>query len=190
VRVTTVFNKLLDLQGGFVRRVEFTPAGIVVGVRKRGRLHGCPYCSFRSRARYDRSQREWRHVSLGKWRVMIQAVLCRLVCPEHGVVTETVPWAEHDSRFTRDFEDLVAWLTREMNQTAVKTLMRIAWATVGNIIQRVVARKLDRDRLRHLYVIGIDEVSYRKGHKYLTVIADHATGNPVWIGEGRSQATG
>jgi transposase len=105
------------------------------------------------------------------------------------VVTEAVPWAEHDSRFTRDFEDLVAWLTREMNKTAVKTLMRIAWETVGNIIERVVARKLDPDRLRRLYVIGIDEVSYRKGHKYLTVVADHATGNPVWIGEGRSQAT-
>jgi len=189
VRVTTVFNKLLSLQGAFVRRVEFTPGAIVVGVRKRARLHACPYCSFRCRARYDRGQREWRHVSLGKWRVVIRAVLCRLVCPEHGVVTEVVPWAEHDSRFTRDFEDLVAWLTREMNKTAVKTLMRIAWATVGNIIERVVARKLDPDRLRRLYVIGIDEVSYRKGHKYLTVVADHTTGNPVWIGEGRSQAT-
>src|SRR5690349_10782759 len=43
--------------------------------------------------------------------------------PEHGVVTEAVPWAEHDSRFTRDFEDLVAWVAREMNQTAVKNLL-------------------------------------------------------------------
>jgi transposase len=189
VRVTTVFNKLLTLQGAFVRLVEFTASGIVVGVRKRARRHHCPYCSFSCHARYDRSQREWRHVSLGKWRVTIVATLARLVCPEHGVVTEKVPWAEHDSRFTRDFEDLVAWLTREMNKTAVKTLMRIAWETVGNIIERVVARKLDPDRLRRLYVIGIDEVSYRKGHKYLTVVADHATGNPVWIGEGRSQAT-
>ena len=189
VRVTTVFNKLLSLQGAHVRRVEFTAGGIVVGVRRRARRHRCPYCSFSCRARYDRSQREWRHVSLGKGRVTIVASLSRLVCPEHGVVTETVPWAEHDSRFTRDFEDLVAWLTREMNKTAVKTLMLIAWETVGNIIERVVARKLDPDRLRRLYVIGIDEVSYRKGHKYLTVVADHATGNPVWIGEGHSQAT-
>jgi len=189
VRVTTVFNKLLALQGAFVRQVEFTAGAIVVGVRKRARLHCCPYCSFRCRARYDRSPREWRHVSLGRWRIIIRAVLCRLDCPEHGVVTETVPWAEHDSKFTRDFEDLVAWLAREMNQTAVKTLMHIAWATVGNIIERVVARKLDPARLQRLYRIGLDEVSYRKGHKYLTVVADHETGDPVWIGEGRSQAT-
>jgi transposase len=189
VRVTTIFNKLLALQGAFVRQVEFTAGAIVVGVRKRARLHRCPYCSFRCRARYDRSPREWRHVSLGKWRIIIRAVLCRLDCPEHGVVTETVPWAEHDSKFTRDFEDLVAWLAREMNKTAVKTLMHIAWTTVGNIIERVVARKLDPSRLQRLYRIGIDEVSYRKGHKYLTVVADHETGDPVWIGEGRSQAT-
>ena len=189
MRVTTVFNKLLALQGALVRKVEFGPVGILVDVAKRHHRHRCPRCAFSTRARYDRTTREWRHLSLGKWRVVIRATLCRLVCPEHGVVTEAIPWAEHDSRFTRDFEDLVAWVAREMNKTAVKTLLHIAWATVGNIIERVVARKLDRTRLERLYKIGIDEVSYRKGHKYLTVVADHATGDPVWIGEGRSQAT-
>ena len=189
MRITTVFNKLLGLQGAFVRRVEFGPFGIVVDVAKRHRRHRCPRCTFSTRSRYDRAVREWRHLSLGKWRVVIRAVLCRLACPEHGVVTEAIPWAEHDSRFTRDFEDLVAWVAREMNKTAVKNLLHIAWATVGNIVERVVARKLDRHRLERLYRIGIDEVSYRKGHKYLTVIADHETGDPVWIGEGRSQKT-
>ena len=187
MRVTTVFNKLLALQGAFVRGVAFGPAGIVVDVAKRHRRHRCPHCAFSTRARYDREAREWRHVALGKWRIVIRAVLCRLDCPEHGVVTETIPWAEHESRFTRDFEDLVAWVAREMNKTAVKNLLHIAWATVGNIVERVVARKIDRTRLERLYRAGIDEVSYRKGHKYLTVVADHETGDPVWIGEGRSQ---
>jgi transposase len=189
MRVTTVFNKLLALQGAFVRRVEFGPLGIVVDVAKRHRRQRCPRCMFSTRARYDRTVREWRHLSLGKWRIVIRAVLCRLDCPEHSVITEEVPWAEHESRFTRDFEDLVAWVAREMNKTAVKNLLHIAWATVGNIIQRVVARKINRTRLEQLYRIGIDEVSYRKGHKYLTVVANHETGDPVWIGEGRSQAT-
>jgi transposase len=67
--------------------------------------------------------------------------------------------------------------------------MRIAWVTVGSIIERVIHRYLDQDRLSGLYVIGIDEVSYRKGHKYLSVVADHLSGKPVWIGEGRSQDT-
>ena len=190
MRITTVFNRLLALQGALVRRVVFGTTAIVVEVEKRARKLRCPRCSFASRAGYDRREdRDWRHLSLGKWQVVIRAGLRRLVCPEHGVVTEAVPWAEHDSRFTRDFEDLVAWVAREMNKTAVTELLHIAWATVGNIIERVVKRKLDPTRLERLYCIGIDEVSYRKGHKYLTVVADHATGDPVWIGEGRSQAT-
>ena len=189
VRITTVFNKLLALQGALVRHVVFGAGAITVLVAKRARRLRCPYCRFSCRARYDRKDREWRHLSLGKWQVVIRAALRRLVCPEHGVVTEAVPWAEHDSRFTRDFEDLVAWVAREMNKTAVTELLHIAWPTVGNIIERVVRRKLDPARLQRLYRIGIDEVSYRKGHKYLTIVADHETGNPVWIGEGRSQET-
>jgi transposase len=128
-------------------------------------------------------------VGLGKQRVVIEAWLSRLDCPVHGVVTEAVPWAQTGSRFTRDFEDLVAWLAREMNKTAVSRMMHVAWVTVGEIIERVVGRNLDGKRLEELFVIGLDEVSYRKGHKYLSVVANHGTGDPVWIGEGRSQAT-
>jgi transposase len=128
-------------------------------------------------------------VALGKWRVLIEAAVHRLACPRHRVVTEAVPWAAPESRFTLDFEDLTAWLTREMNKTAVTRLIRVTWRTVGRIIERVVARKIDKKRLDELFVIGIDEVSYRKGHKYLTLVANHASGDPAWIAEGRSQKT-
>jgi transposase len=187
VRVTTVFNKLLSLQGAFVREVQFGADAVRVTVARRGRRHHCPACSFSTAAGYDSHVATWRHVGLGKWRVLIQAKVSRLECPRHGVLTEAVPWAAPGSGFTLDFEDLVAWLAREMNQTAVTRLVHIAWVTVGKIIARVVGRKLDQDRLERLYVIGIDEVSYRKGHKYLSVIADHLTGEPAWIGEGRSR---
>jgi transposase len=189
VRITTVFNKLLRLQGAFVRAVRFASEAVRVTVAKRARLCRCPHCGYATRGRYDRRWCWWRHVGLGKQRVIIEAQLSRVDCPVHGVVTEAVPWAETGSRFTRDFEDLVAWLAREMNKTAVSRVMRVAWTTVGEIIERVVGRNLDVRRLEDLYVIGLDEVSYRKGHKYLSVVADHRTGDPVWIGEGRSQAT-
>jgi transposase len=189
VRITTVFNKLLRLQGAFVRAVEFAPETVKVTVAKRARRCRCPHCGHATRARYDRRRCWWRHIGLGKLRVVVEAELSRMRCPVHGVVTEAVPWAQAGSRFTRDFEDLVAWLAREMNKTAVSRVMRVAWVTVGEIIERVVGRNLDGKRLEELYVIGLDEVSYRKGHKYLSIVADHRTGDPVWIDEGRSQAT-
>jgi transposase len=189
VRISTVFNKLLSLQGAWVRAVQFTAEAVVVTVSKRRRRHRCPHCDFSTRAAYDQHVGMWRHIALGKWRVLIEATVHRLVCRRHGVVTEAVPWAAPGARFTLDFEDLTAWLTREMNKTAVMRLLRITWRTVGRIIERVVGRKLDKKRLDDLYVIGVDEVSYRKRHKYLTVVADHRTGEPAWISEGRSQRT-
>ena len=189
MRITTVFNKLLSLQGAYVREVAFTPAAVVVWVRRRERRHRCPCCTFSSAAGYDAHVGQWRHVALGRWRVLIRAVVSRLRCPTHGVVTEAVAWAAPGARFTLDFEDLVAWLAREMNKTAVTRLVHVGWETVGRIVERVVARKLDKERLDELFEIGLDEVSYRKGHKYLSVIADHRTGDPVWLGEGRSRDT-
>ncbi len=82
---TACTGKLLALHGASVRSVALGSDGIVVGVRRRARLHACPRCSFRCHARYDRTHCEWRHISLGNWRITLRAVLCRLVCPEHGV---------------------------------------------------------------------------------------------------------
>ncbi len=188
MRLTTVFNKLLNLQGVLVDDVTFDHDTISVAVRPRRLKHVCPHCGYATRSRYDAAQsRQWRHLALAQWRVQLTYGICRLQCPEHGVVTEAVPWAAPGSWFTRDFEDLVAWLARTMDKTAVTRVLHISWETVGNIIERVVQRTLSPDRLSDLFVIGIDEVSYRKGHKYLTVIVDHLSGQPVFITEGRTR---
>jgi transposase len=115
----------------------------------------------------------------------------RVLCGEHGVVVTAVPWARHGAGHTHDFDAQITWLVRQMSKTAVCLLMRIAWRTVGEIITRVVADAdaVAGDRLGNLRRIGIDEISYRKAHKYLTVVIDHATGRLVWVGEGRNKAT-
>ena len=185
---TTALRKMLNL----AVRIEdlwFDGDTLRVEVQALGKTHRCPHCSFKTQSRYDGHERDWRHVPLGRWRVVLHGFVARLTCPKHGVVTEEVAWAEHESRFTRDFEDLVAWVTREMNKTAVVNLLRIAWETVGSIVERVVARHLNEQRLDELYAIGIDEVSYRKGQKYLTVVMDQLEGRPVWLNEGRSRET-
>jgi transposase len=124
-------------------------------------------------------------------RAYVEADAPRVSCPEHGVITAAVPWARHGAGHTRAFDAEVAWLVRHMSKTAVCLLVRIAWRTVGEIIARVMAEAdaMAGDRLAGLRRIGIDEISYRRGHKYLTVVVDHATGRLVWVGEGRNKAT-
>ena len=189
MRVTAAFNKILDLIGACVTAVAFEPEeGLwTVTVRLRRRKLICPHCQFCTRSRYDTRgvDSTWRALDLGKWKVTVAARLRRLACPTHGVVVEGVPFAQYGSRFVADFEDLVAWLATRMDKTSVTRLCRIDWRTVGAIVGRVAADKLDPARLDGLYDIGIDEVAYRKGHKYLTVVTNHANGKVVWTGQGR-----
>jgi transposase len=190
VRATTAFNKMLAIPGANVAGVQFTPSGIVVDLRRRGRRLHCP-CGWSTRAVYDRSSRRWRHLDLGAARLYLEAEIRRLACRRCGQVrTETVPWARPGARFTRDFEDVVAYLAQRTDKTTITRLLRCSWEAVAAIVVRVVATHLDDRRLDDLYQIGVDEVSYRTGHRYLTVVADHdRDGAVVWVGEGKSGAT-
>ena len=161
----------------------------VVPIRRAG-----PRCGLCRRIcpRYDgpRGRRRWRALDLGTARTFIEAEVARVSCPEHEVVIERVPWAVHGSGFTRATEDQVAWLAVECSKTAVAALMRIAWRTVGRILERVVRQLLRPKRqLAGLRRIGIDEISFRKGQRYLTIVVDHESGRLVWAAEGRDELT-
>jgi transposase len=164
VRVTTAFNRLLDLPGTRVTAVTFTASMMSVTVRLRRRRLACPHCGYTTGVRHDTRPVDsvWRHLDLGARRLQVHARLRRLACPTHGVVVEGVPFARPDAKFTRDFEALVGWLAITMDQTALARMLRIDWDTVVRIITRVLGEVLDPDRLDDLFVIGVDEVAWRK----------------------------
>jgi len=115
MRVTTAFNRLLALPGPSVRSVRFEREGVVVGLRRRSRRLVCPRCGCLGEAGYDRRERRrWRHLDLGGVRCYLECELRRFPCPGcQRVVTDAVPWARPGARFTRDFEDVVAWLAQQ-----------------------------------------------------------------------------
>ena len=106
--------------------------------------------------------------------------------PAAGDVYEAVPWARPGSPYTRDFEDVVAFLAEQMAKTPLTKLLRIGWRSVGTILGRVVADKLDRHRLDGVVMIGVDEVSYGADRRFLTCVADHTSGGVVWAAPGRN----
>jgi len=132
--------------------------------------------------------RRWRHLDWGVSKVWLEAEIRRLVCRRCARVrTEHVPWARPKARHSRDFEDVVAWLAQHTDKTTITKLLRSSWETVDGIVARVVGEQLNSRRLEGLLRIGVDEVSYRKGHRFLTVVADHDQGGRVvWAGEGRN----
>lgn len=191
MRVTTAFNKLLGLPDTSVTAVEFTDDGVIVDIRLQRRELVCPQCGWSTLSRHNlqKDPSSWRALDLGVWKVTIRTHLRRLSCPTHGVIVEAVPFARHKARITHDVEQLVAWSATKMDQTAVGQLTRINWRTVGEIIKRVVADELDPQRLDNLYDIGVDEISYKKQHNYLTIVVNHLTGKVVWADEGKDSAT-
>lgn len=194
VRNATVWQEALGLVDTVVDGVDIDPGRgvIVVSARPRKRLRGrCGRCGRRS-PWYDRGEgrRRWRALDAGTTRVFVEADSPRVSCRTHGPTVEQVPWARHHSGHTHQFDETVAWLAVQCSKTAVVELMRIAWRTVGAIITRVCADIDARvDRLAGLRRIGIDEISYKRNHKYLTVVIDHDTGRLVWAAKGRDSGT-
>jgi transposase len=195
MRVATLFKRLLRLGRERVVRVTLFEGAeeqvLVELARPQRRRMRCPHCGFATRATYDRSVRTWRHLDALRTRCLLRCEVRRIVCPDCGVVSEEVPWARPGSRFTRAFEDTCAFLVRDAPKTVVAQLMRIDWATVGRVLERVVDEALGQseDWLDGLRRIGVDEVAYRKGHRYLLCVVDHDTGRIVWAHPGRSKAT-
>ena len=172
--------------------VDESDESIVVSCRLRANAKlRCGRCERRS-GRYDQGEgsRRWRALDAGTTKVFIEADAPRVRCRDHGVTVAWVPWARHGAGHTRDFDDQVAWLVTHTSKSAVVELMRIAWRTVGTIAGRVVAdARAARDPFDALVRIGIDEISYRRGHKYLMVVVDHDTGRLVWAKAGHDRAT-
>jgi transposase len=174
-----------------VTSVTFGINVVTVKVVLRRRRLVCQHCAHKTSARYDTRPcpSRWRHLDLGVWRVQVEATLRRLRCPTHGVVVEAVPFARPGAHLTRDFDDLLAWLATRMDKTAIARLCRVSWRTVGRACGRVVAGELDPGRLDGLFRIGVDEISWRKHHKYLTLVVDHDRGVVIWGAQGRDAKT-
>jgi transposase len=196
VRATTLLNQLLNLSGTVVVDPGSWQVGAGGGeVRVRLRLTRrqlvCPHCGFRTRHRYDTREVDssWRHLDLGGRVCRVEVRRRRLRCPEHGVIAEGVPFARPGSRFTREFEQMVAWLVTKADKKMICGFMRIVWRTVGAIAQRVAEDEVDPQRLSGLVDIGVDEISWKKNHHYLTLVSNHASGKIVWGRAGKDTET-
>ena len=193
MRGTRVWARLLGLQRAVVEDVWIGDEGeVVLGARPNWRERDrCGVCRRRSPG-FDlgEGRRRWRALDLGVTLAFVEADAPRVTCRRHGVVVCAVPWARHQARYTRAFEDQVAWLAVNTSKSAVAALMRIAWRTVGSICERVAAEaQREIDLLAGLRRIGIDEISHRTGQRYLTVVVCHDTGRLVWAAAGRDRRT-
>ncbi len=196
----SVWDEVLDTEHVRVLRtyVERGPRrkgpeekGLVIVVEPDEESGGrCPRCGQRGPVAETDVVR-WRTLDVHGKRAFLEYALPRIVCPEHGKITAGVPWARHDDRFSRPFEEFAAWKAGHMAWSRAAVELRISWQGLAGIVARVVAdASVGTDRLEGLRRIGIDEKSWGKGAgKFLVIVTDHDTGRIAWVAQGRDQAT-
>ena len=148
----------------------------------------CPICRKKCSG-YDTkhdTESMWRAPNLNGVPVYICYQPHRIQCPEHGILTEYIPWADGNSRFTEDFNNEVAWMVCQMPRSSIALFEDIDWRTVGNCIKAAHDR-IEPDvtiRMHDLRRICVDETSYRKGFTYITVVYDMDRNRVVWVHPG------
>ncbi|MGH9453161.1 MAG: ISL3 family transposase [Terriglobia bacterium] len=189
--VETFIRKLLHLKAHYVTAVEQSSEQIVVEIdRFRFRMLRCGVCQGRCRKVHQvEAARSWQDLSLRQFAMVLRYRPRRVCCRHCGVRVEAVPWAQLWARVTTALAAAVAELARHLSWQQTARHFRLDWKSVARIVRRVVAYGLERRRRRPLHVLGIDEVSRRKGHHYLTVVYDLERRVLLWVGEDRTEDT-
>ena len=191
MRDIDLYTRILGIQAPWrVADVEVDmPQGqVIVHVeRKAGAQPCCPTCS-KPAPGYDSRRRRWRHLDTCQYKTILEADVPRVKCPEHGVVTTTVPWAEPNSGFTALFEALVIDWLKEASTSAVARLMGLSWNAIDGIMQRAVKRGLARRKKTCAQHLGVDETAFRKRHDYVSIVSDQDNGTVLYVGKDRKKA--
>ena len=187
-----VITKLLKFTGLKVVAVDFKMRAKELRLYVKPYKNGCRCPTCRRRGKIKRIMPEiriWRDVCVCGWVVYLLYAPKEIECPTHGRAQEEIPWAASYARITYRLEYLVLVYGQLMTQKASAQLLHMARSTLSDILHRTITRLREGHRIRDLTTIGIDEVSYRKGHKYVTVVYDLDRSCVVWVGAGKTRST-
>ena len=170
-----IYSKLLELKYPWmVDSVSIDSARKIVEVHvihDKGEKLPCPECRRECMVYDHLRERVWRDLDSIGFKTFIHARPPRIQCPEHGIREAVMPLSERRSRFTLRFESRSIRVLQNMDIYNFTQIMDISWSQAWNIIDHAVKRGMSR-KTSHPRIIGIDDKSYRKGHKYITIVMD------------------
>lgn len=167
-------------------RLDVSSLQVDIDVAYQSLSGACPECE-KNCSLYDRNpKRSWRHLDTMQMRTLLHARSPRIECPEHGVKTLKLPWAGKHSRFTTLFEAFVIEVLKASRSVqAAAGLLKLSWEQIHLIMDRAVSRGLERRKANEVAWVGMDEKSFRKGHRYISVLTDFEKGRVLEVVEGR-----
>jgi len=189
VLIETFIRKQLRLKAHTVTKVEENEEEMIVYIDRLGqRLLRCGVCRHRCRQVHSvRKEREWRDLAMRRLPLKLRYRPRRVECPRCGIRVEDFPWAEPWARVTTALSHAVARMALDLSWQGTARQYGLNWKSVATIVTRAVQFGLKNRRRPPVHVIGIDEVSRRKGQVYLTVVYDLERKVLLWVGEERTE---
>lgn len=190
--VNKFIGKLLKLKGLKVSNFHFKTRDKELNLWVKPHKNGCrcPQCNRRGRIiRTMRNYRVWRDIAICGWSVFFWYHPREIECLRHGRIQEDIPWADSYARVTYRFEYIMLVYCQLMPQKSAAKILHIPKSTLSDLLHRTITRIREGHRIRGLKTIGVDEISYCKGHKYATVVYDLDRSCVVWVGPGKGRET-
>lgn len=192
MQVKTVLNRVHPIKGFVYDQVRLIGETIEVEVRSRkGSRAYCSGCGRRGPTYDHSSERRFAFVPLWAISVYLIYTMRRVDCPRCGVTVELVPWGDGKRPLTRAYAVFLARWGRRLSWREVASIFKTSWETVYRSVAWVVEYGLQHRRLEGVTAIGVDEVQFQKGHRYLTVVyqIDAGCRRLLWVGQNRTAKT-
>ncbi len=192
MQVKTILNRVHKVKGfvyGDVRFRDSDPMTLEVEIRpRRGSRPFCSGCGRRGKA-YDRMpRRSFSFIPLWALPVVMLYAPRRVKCEDCGVKVELLPWADGKKRITNAHALFLARWARRLSWKEVATVFKTSWDTVYRSVAWVVEYGLKHRDLDNVAAIGVDEIQFQKGHRYLTLVyqIENSCRRLLWIGQDRT----
>lgn len=183
---TSFIYHAMGLQGYEYVHQKFEGGSVILRVKPKWRLLRCPACNSKQVTRRGLYFRKLRSLPIGRKPIWLLIEVPRVWCSACNCVRRiSTGIAEYRRSYTRAFARYVIELTKVMTLKDVSLFLHIGWDCVKDILKRNLARRFSRPKLRHVRYLAIDEISVRKGHRYLTLVMDLDSGAVLFVGDGK-----
>lgn len=183
---TSFIYHALGLSGYEYVGQKFHAGCVIFHVRPKWRIIRCPVCKFREPIRKGCCIRKLRTIPIGRKPVWLEVEIPRIFCPKCNCVRQiNTVIAQPRKSYTRSFARYVVALSGVMTLKDIAVFLGVGWDLVKDIVKSRLARRFSNPPLRNVRYIAIDEISIRKGHKYITIVLDLEKGNVLFVGNGK-----